>query len=71
MSGSTTGSLSVYFSGTGTVKTLAFTKSNDHGNEWIPAEVNIPAVQNLQVQVFFKKSSIKVFHIYRYVVLES
>jgi hypothetical protein len=52
MFGATIGALSVYYSGTGTAKTSAFTKSGNQGNKWIPAEVNIPAVQNLQVLSF-------------------
>lgn len=49
MYGSTVGTLNVYYQGTNTPKTLAFSKSGDQGNTWHYTEIDIPAIANLEV----------------------
>ncbi|XP_061166796.1 uncharacterized protein LOC133175702 [Saccostrea echinata] len=49
MYGSTVGSLKVFYKGTDIAKTVAFSRSGDQGNQWIQAEIDIPAVQNLKI----------------------
>ena len=43
------GSLAVYFHSSNISKTLAFTKTGNQGNLWNQVEVDVPVLQNLQV----------------------
>lgn len=52
MYGSMLGSLAVYYQGSNVGKTLAFVKNRNQGNQWIPVEIEIPVVGNLQVKHF-------------------
>nr|XP_022298145.1 MAM and LDL-receptor class A domain-containing protein 1-like [Crassostrea virginica] len=49
MYGSMLGSLAVYYQGSNVGKTLAFVKNRNQGNQWIPVEIEIPVVGNLQI----------------------
>ena len=49
MYGSMMGSLAVYVHSSNISKTLAFTKAGNQGNQWNQVEVDVPVLQNLQV----------------------
>lgn len=52
MYGSTLGFLAVYYQGSNVGQTLAFLNNRNQGNQWIPVEIEIPVVRNLQVKHF-------------------
>jgi hypothetical protein len=62
MFGANMGTLNVYYqNGTGT-RTLAWSRSGDQGNQWNYAEVEIPSVSNLRVNIgILKKMTILIF----------
>ena len=52
MYGSMLGYLAVYYQGSNVGQTLAFVNNRNQGNQWIPVEIEIPVVRNLQVKHF-------------------
>ncbi|XP_071131727.1 MAM and LDL-receptor class A domain-containing protein 1-like isoform X9 [Mytilus edulis] len=51
MKGSTMGTLNIYSEGTNTAKSNIWTRSGAQGDDWIKAEIDIPAINGLKVTI--------------------
>ncbi|VDI73258.1 Hypothetical predicted protein [Mytilus galloprovincialis] len=55
MKGSTMGTLNIYSEGTNTAKYNIWTRSGAQGDDWIKAEIDIPAINGLKVSSLFNR----------------